>query len=110
MGQSRIPVAVNQVECGLYFQNKRLRENMAKMGVKMMAYASLGSSGISLFCLFVLVDAFHKGRKVGIPFFRDLASHPGVGICNTIYQVKSELEQTGQFNPKTTIRTTIQYH
>jgi len=45
MGQSRIPVAVNQVECGLYFQNKRLRENMAKMGVKMMAYASLGSSG-----------------------------------------------------------------
>ena len=47
MGQCRIPVAVNQVECSLYFQNKRLRENLAKMGVKMMAYGSLGSSGIA---------------------------------------------------------------
>ena len=38
---------------------------------------------------FVLVDAFHKERKVGVPFFRDLASHPRVGICNTPYQVLS---------------------
>ena len=47
MGQCRIPVAINQVECTLYFQQKRLRENLAKMGVKMMAYSSLGSPGIS---------------------------------------------------------------
>ena len=47
MEQCKIPVAVNQVECTLYFQQKRLRENLAKMGVKMMAYSSLGSPGIS---------------------------------------------------------------
>ena len=47
MGQCRIPVAANQVECTLYFQNRKLGENMAKMGVKVMAYASLGSAGIA---------------------------------------------------------------
>ena len=47
MEQCRIPVAVNQVECGLYFQQKRLRENLAKMSVKVMAYGSLGSPGIA---------------------------------------------------------------
>ena len=45
MKNCRVPVAVNQCECSLYFQQKKLRENLAKMGVKLMAYASLGSSG-----------------------------------------------------------------
>jgi len=45
MKNCRIPVAVNQCECSLYFQQKKLRENLAKMGVKLMAYGSLGSSG-----------------------------------------------------------------
>jgi len=45
MRECRIPVAVNQVECSLYFQQKKLRDNLAKMGVKVMAYSSLGSSG-----------------------------------------------------------------
>jgi len=45
MKQCKIPVAVNQVECSLYFQQKKLRDNMAKMGIKLMAYGSLGSSG-----------------------------------------------------------------
>ena len=45
MTQCKIPVAVNQVECSLYFQQKKLRDNMAKMGIKLMAYGSLGSSG-----------------------------------------------------------------
>ena len=30
----------------------------------------------SIVCLFVWVDVFHKGRKVGVPYFRDLASRP----------------------------------
>ena len=47
MKQCKIPVAVNQVECGLYFQQKKLRDNMAKMGIKLMAYGSLGSSGMN---------------------------------------------------------------
>ena len=46
MKNCRIPVAVNQCECSLYFQQKKLRENLAKMGVKFMAYGSLGSSGM----------------------------------------------------------------
>ena len=46
MKQCRIPVAVNQVECSLYFQQKKLREKLAKMGIKLMAYGSLGSSGM----------------------------------------------------------------
>ena len=45
MKQCRIPVAVNQVECSLFFQQKKLRDNLEKMGVKLMAYGSLGSSG-----------------------------------------------------------------
>ena len=45
MKNCRIPVAVNQCECSLYFQQKKLRDNLAKMGVKFMAYGSLGSSG-----------------------------------------------------------------
>ena len=45
MKQCRIPVAVNQCECSLYFQQKKLRDNLAKMGIKFMAYGSLGSSG-----------------------------------------------------------------
>ena len=44
----------------------------------------------------------HEGRKVGVPYFRDLASRPGVGIGNTLYQVKPDVEQTGQINPNTT--------
>ena len=48
MRECRIPVAVNQVECSLYFQQKKLRDNLAKMGVKVMAYSSLGSSGRNL--------------------------------------------------------------
>ena len=47
MKQCKIPVAVNQVECSLYFQQKKLRDNMAKMGIKLMAYGSLGSSGMN---------------------------------------------------------------
>ena len=47
MKQCKIPVAVNQVECSLYFQQKKLRDNMAKMGIKLMAYGSLGSPGMN---------------------------------------------------------------
>ena len=46
MKNCRVPVAVNQCECSLYFQQKKLRENLAKMGVRLMAYGSLGSSGM----------------------------------------------------------------
>ena len=44
--------------------------------------------------------------------FRDLSSRPEVGISNTPCQdlptyVEPGIEQTGQFNPNTTLRTTI---
>ena len=58
MRECRIPVAVNQVECSLYFQQKKLRNNMAKMGVKMMAYSSLGSTGNNK-------SKLHKSSYVG---------------------------------------------
>ena len=50
-------------------------------------------------------------KESGYPY-RDLASHPGVGICNTPNQdlptyVEPAIEQTGQFNPNTTLRTPI---
>ncbi len=40
-----IPVAVNQVECNAFFQQKRLRETMDRLNIKLMAYAPLGSPG-----------------------------------------------------------------
>ena len=42
---ARIPIAVNQVECHAYFQQKKLRSTMDKWGIKVMAYAPLGSPG-----------------------------------------------------------------
>ncbi len=45
MKVARIPVSVNQVECYVYFQQKKLREAMDRMGVKIMAYGPLGSPG-----------------------------------------------------------------
>jgi len=42
---ARIPIAVNQVECNLYFQQKALRDAMKPLGIKMMAFAPLGSPG-----------------------------------------------------------------
>ena len=44
-GAARIPIAVNQVECSPYFQQRKLRAAMDKLGIRMMAYASLGSTG-----------------------------------------------------------------
>ena len=38
----------------------------------------------SIVCLFVWVDVFHKGRKVGVPYFRDLASRPRE-VCSRVY-------------------------
>ena len=43
--RARIPIAVNQVECSPYFQNRKLKASMDKLGIRMMAYASLGSAG-----------------------------------------------------------------
>jgi len=34
-----------QIECSLYFQQKKLRETMDRLGVKVMAYGPLGSPG-----------------------------------------------------------------
>ena len=45
MDQARIPIAVNQVETHIYFQQRNLRRAMDKMGIKIMAYAPLGSPG-----------------------------------------------------------------
>ena len=64
-------------------------------------------STVKYVCAFVCLDAFHEGKKTSVPFFRDLSSRPGVGICNTTYQdlptyVEPGIEQTGQFNPNTT--------
>ncbi len=42
---ARIPIAANQVECNAYFQQRRLRETMCRLGIRMMAYGSLGSPG-----------------------------------------------------------------
>ena len=42
---ARIPIAVNQVECNAYFQQKKLRETMDSLGIKVMAFAPLGSPG-----------------------------------------------------------------
>jgi len=43
---AKYPVAVNQVECHAYFQQKKLRRTMDRLGIKMMAYSPLGSPGI----------------------------------------------------------------
>ena len=40
-----VPIAVNQIECNVYFMQKRLRETMDKLGIKVMAYGPLGSPG-----------------------------------------------------------------
>jgi len=45
MKVARVPVAANQVECYVYFQQRKLREAMNRMGVKIMAYGPLGSPG-----------------------------------------------------------------
>ena len=41
------------------------------------------SVAVFVFVLFILVDAF-IWRRVGIPFFRDLASRSGVGVGNPL--------------------------
>ena len=75
------------------------------------SHAAFPPSEYVLFCfvLFCLSGRLPR-RKVGILYFRDLASRPGVGICNTPYQdlptyVEPGIEQTGQFNPNTTTAT-----
>ena len=45
MAGAKVPIAANQVELHAYFQQKRLCETMAKLGIKLMAYAPLGSRG-----------------------------------------------------------------
>ena len=62
MSKCRIPVAVNQCECSLYFQQKKLRENLAKMGVKLMAYGSLGSSGTNSSNLYTVIYTLHSSH------------------------------------------------
>lgn len=50
---ARIPIAVNQIECNAFYQQKKLRETMDKLGIKVMAYAPIGSPGTMehpLFC------------------------------------------------------------
>ena len=42
---ARVPVAANQVEANLYFQQRRLRTTMDRLGIRMMAYGPLGSPG-----------------------------------------------------------------
>ncbi len=42
---AKFPIAVNQVECNAYFQQKKLRETMEMLNIKLMAYAPLGSPG-----------------------------------------------------------------
>ena len=42
---ARVPIAVNQVEAHAYWQQKNLRQTMDKLGIKIMAYAPLGSPG-----------------------------------------------------------------
>ncbi|TRY78518.1 hypothetical protein TCAL_07166 [Tigriopus californicus] len=45
MDIARIRIAVNQVECYAYWQQKNLRKTMEKYGIKLMAYGPLGSPG-----------------------------------------------------------------
>ena len=48
---ARVPIAVNQVELHAYWQQKNLRKTMDRLGIKIMAYAPLGSPGTkSGFC------------------------------------------------------------
>ena len=59
-----------------------------------------------LFSVSVLMDAFIWMKESGYPY-RDLASRPGVGICNTPNQVlptyvELGIELTGQINPNNT--------
>ena len=42
---ARVPIAVNQVELNSYWQQKNLRKTMDTLGIKLMAYAPLGSPG-----------------------------------------------------------------
>ena len=42
---ARVPIAVNQVECHAHFQQRKLREVTKELGIKIMAYAPLGSPG-----------------------------------------------------------------
>eukprot|EP00095_Tigriopus_kingsejongensis_P010645 maker-scaffold841_size89765-snap-gene-0.18 protein:Tk10645 transcript:maker-scaffold841_size89765-snap-gene-0.18-mRNA-1 annotation:"alcohol dehydrogenase" len=42
---ARIRIAVNQVECHAYWQQKNLRKTMEKYGIRLMAYAPFGSPG-----------------------------------------------------------------
>ncbi len=44
---AKVPIAVNQVECNAFFQQKKLRETMDKLNIKMMSYGPLGSPGRS---------------------------------------------------------------
>ena len=64
-----------------------------------------------LFSVSVLMDAFIGMKESGYPYW-DLTSRPGVGNCNSPNQdlqtyVEPGIEQTGQFNPNTILRTTI---
>ena len=42
---AKVPIAANQVELHAYFQQKNLRQTMDRLGIKVMAYAPLGSPG-----------------------------------------------------------------
>ena len=77
MSKCRIPVAVNQCECSLYFQQKKLRENLAKMGVKLMAYGSLGSSGTNSSNLYNIYTSFFPPVTFLFPHFRQVWVFPG---------------------------------
>lgn len=45
--KARIPISVNQIECYAYYQQRNVRKTMEKLGIKVMAYAPLGSPGIA---------------------------------------------------------------
>ena len=42
---ARVPISANQVEANLYFQQRKLRTTMDRLGIRMMAYGPLGSPG-----------------------------------------------------------------
>ena len=43
MSVAKVPIAANQVELHAYFQQRKLRETLDKLGIKLMAFAPMGS-------------------------------------------------------------------